>query len=221
MADDEGFVARWSRRKRAASADVTEQTNPERAKETGVRPDTSAAPPPVPPEPVDPESLPPIDTIGVGSDIRAFLAAGVPADLTRAALRRVWSADPAIRDFIGLSENSWDFNAPGGVPGFGALTGEEARRLLERLMGNAEAAEPARPDAETPTTGGAGPATSESPGSEAYALDRDRPDPVQDEADLPVPSSSGKVNAALRNEDVADEYCPSPVRRGHGGALPQ
>ena len=29
--------------------------------------------------------------------------------------------DPVIRDFIGLSENSWDFNAPDGIPGFGSL----------------------------------------------------------------------------------------------------
>ena len=29
--------------------------------------------------------------------------------------------DPAIRNYVGLSENSWDFNAPGGVPGFGPL----------------------------------------------------------------------------------------------------
>jgi hypothetical protein len=65
--------------------------------------------------------------------------------LTRAALRRAWSADPTIRDFIGLSENSWDFNAPGGVPGFGSLTAEDARRLLARLMGETEGIDPARP----------------------------------------------------------------------------
>jgi hypothetical protein len=64
----------------------------------------------------DPQSLPPIETIGAGSDIRPFLATGVRANLTRAALRRAWSADPAIRDFIGLSESSWDFNALGGYP---------------------------------------------------------------------------------------------------------
>jgi hypothetical protein len=53
----------------------------------------------------------PIASIGAASDSRPFLASGVPEDLTRAAFRRAWSADPAIRDFIGLSENSWDFNA--------------------------------------------------------------------------------------------------------------
>jgi Protein of unknown function (DUF3306) len=55
-------------------------------------------------------ALPPIESIGAGSDIRAFLAPGVPAELTRAALRRAWMVDPAIDDFVGLSENPEDFS---------------------------------------------------------------------------------------------------------------
>jgi hypothetical protein len=34
---------------------------------------------------------------------------------------RVLWADPAIRDFVGLSENGWDFTKPDGIPGFGPL----------------------------------------------------------------------------------------------------
>jgi hypothetical protein len=33
----------------------------------------------------------------------------------------------------GLAENSWDFNAPDGVPGFGPLDPADARRVLELL----------------------------------------------------------------------------------------
>ena len=80
--------------------------------------------------PFDVANLPPVGSIGTGSDIRPFLAAGVPPDLTRAALRRAWSTDPTIRDFVELSENSWDFNAP--VPGFESLTTDDVRRLLAR-----------------------------------------------------------------------------------------
>jgi hypothetical protein len=75
----------------------------------------------------DVANLPSIESIGAGSDIGAFLAADVPAELTLAALRRAWSADPTIRDFLGLAENSWDFDAPGGVPGFGSITREDVR----------------------------------------------------------------------------------------------
>jgi len=49
--------------------------------------------------------LPPIDSIEARTDIRQFLAASVPTDVQVAALRRVWSADPSIRDFVGLSED--------------------------------------------------------------------------------------------------------------------
>ena len=30
-------------------------------------------------------------------------------------------ADPAIRNHVGFAENTWDFNAPNGVPGFGPI----------------------------------------------------------------------------------------------------
>ena len=86
----------------------------------------------------DMANLPPIESIGAGSDILPFLASGVPADLTRAALRRAWSTDPAIRDFIGLSENSWDFDAQEGAPGFGSLTTDSSRQPLARTTREAE-----------------------------------------------------------------------------------
>ena len=61
----------------------------------------------------------------------------MPADLTRAALRRAWSADPKIRDFVGLAENAWDFNDPGSIPGFGPLEmTPELRREVARIVGN-------------------------------------------------------------------------------------
>lgn len=57
-----------------------------------------------------------------------------PDDGMRAALRRAWTADPAIRDFIGLSENSWDFNSAGGVPAFGSLQAEDVHKLLGEAL---------------------------------------------------------------------------------------
>jgi hypothetical protein len=63
----------------------------------------------------DAASLPPIGSIGPASDVRPFLEPGVPQDLARAALRRAWIVDPAIRGFVGLSENFWDFDASDAV----------------------------------------------------------------------------------------------------------
>ena len=83
-----------------------------------------------------PEELPPIDAITVDTDIRAFLKSRVPAELTRAALRRAWTSDPAIRDFIGIAENQWDFNDPTAIPGFGPLLEtDDISALLRQAFG--------------------------------------------------------------------------------------
>jgi len=127
---DEDFLKRWSRRKRDVAK--AEQASP--------------APPPDAPAKApaagkaetqfDPASLPPLESITALSDVAAFLREGVPAELTRAALRRVWTADPAIRDFVGLAENAWDFTDPNAMPGFGPLEAtEEVRRMIARVVG--------------------------------------------------------------------------------------
>ena len=44
-------------------------------------------------------------------------------------------------DTVTLSENSWDFNAPNGVPGFGPLTeGTDMNILLQQAMGQSPVA---------------------------------------------------------------------------------
>jgi hypothetical protein len=41
---------------------------------------------------------------------------------------RVLWADPAIKDFVGLSENGWDFSKPDTIPGFGSMPHHESIR---------------------------------------------------------------------------------------------
>jgi hypothetical protein len=189
MSGDEGFLARWSRRKRRAARPPPERPRPVAA-ECAIRgePTVSA----IPSGEAPPPDLPPLETIGPDTDIRAFIAAGVPAELTRAALRRAWSADPAIRDFIGLSENSWDFTAAAGVPGFGNISADEVRRLLDPAAPQRTTApvEPAAPDAEAAS----------------------RPPPAVPPPDL--------TQLAARSEP-AENRPAKPPRRGHGGALPK
>src|SRR4249919_987661 len=148
MSEPENFIARWSRRKRESAEEEAEATKPAAASgvpdETAHTDDDRGEAGRVPParsgasEPVsefDWTKLPPVETITAESDIRAFLRAGVPPELTRAALRRAWAADPKIRDFVGLAENSWDFNAAGAIPGFGPLEmTQELRSQVARLL---------------------------------------------------------------------------------------
>src|SRR5262249_41916990 len=133
MSDGEGFLARWSRRKHTAACERGPVASP--SKHADAQPQAGMASAAPQREPVvDLAELPASEATEADSDIRAFLAPGVPATLVRAALRQAWSADAAIRDFIGLSENAWDFTAPDGVLGFGSLAAEDAQRLLALLQ---------------------------------------------------------------------------------------
>jgi hypothetical protein len=71
--------------------------------------------------PFDPASLPPLQSITVGTDIRSFLGSSVPVELKKAALRRAWATDPAFRDCVVFSERHGDYHDPTAMPGFGPL----------------------------------------------------------------------------------------------------
>ena len=136
---DEQFLARWSRRKQEAKAGHAEPA-------PGVAADGSFGHAPAEPVPAESDlsNLPPIESIDAATDVTAFLRNGIPQELSRAALRRAWSSDPAIRDFVGLAENAWDFNDPNAMAGFGPLdySAEQVEALVNRIIGGvAETAE--------------------------------------------------------------------------------
>ncbi len=85
-------------------------------------------------QPFDAAQLPPLDSIGAETNIAAFLRKEVPLELTRAALRRAWTSDPAIKNFVGLVENGWDFNDPSAMSGFGPISAEEVARVAGKLI---------------------------------------------------------------------------------------
>lgn len=230
---DEAFLSRWSRRKRGTGeaapdpAPVAPQPAPVAPKPEGERPanqaseiagrDAADARETPPSAAVDVSALPPIESITGETDIRAFLASGVPAQLTRAALRRAWSADPAIRDFVGLAENAWDFTAPDGVPGFGPLLpGDEASRLVVdalRPLDEANAGLSATPDKfEGKPVGEEERTASSALGDVEESKVSPTPPSPQDERD---------DSAAAVQKKAAVEERPLRVSRSHGGALPR
>ena len=97
-------------------------------------------------QPFDPAQLPSLDSIGADTNIAAFLRRDVPPELTRAALRRAWTSDPAIKNFVGLVENGWDFNDPSAMSGFGPISAEEVARLAGKVI---EALPEAAPEDQT------------------------------------------------------------------------
>lgn len=217
------FLQRWSRRKQAAALRARRQggeAEPADAAKTEIEslPDDTTAKPSDPPI-FDPATLPPIESITATTDIRAFLAPGVPVELSRAALRRAWTSDPAIREFIGLAENQWDFTKPDSVPGFGSLElTPELRRLVAQLVGDPpkEPPPPQMPIGQTnqriaATSVESLPPTRVGTGSDATAAECLQPQPVAQVSD---------DVAAQREGQDADADAPS-ARRKHGGAIPR
>jgi hypothetical protein len=202
---EEGFLSRWSRRKRAVEAgrevSEPEAPPPPPAAEPAPPAAVPSADPVVPDEPeFDLASLPPVESLTIESDITAFLRKGVPESLKRAALRRAWSLDPAIRDFVGPADYAWDFNAPDGVPGFALDLPGDVKELLAQVFRPVEpetAPEPAPPETEQ--------------GAVA--------DPVPVVAEEPAPAAPGVLAAAVALPDAGGEAPAAPARR-HGSALP-
>src|SRR3954447_3856783 len=230
-----GFLERWSRKKidaeREASAkdasSLAEVRPPERHTDDAKTPDKAAPKPEF-----DLASLPSLDSITAVTDIRAFLAPGVPTDLARAALRRAWAADPAIRDFKGLAENAWDFTDPTAMPGFGALPpGTDIKKMLAQIFGDGE--KPVAAEAVTEK-----PAALEAPDIAEKITPPERPGDAasygEEKAESNPPALTGggqeisqadfvqrDNNTASHNNSSDDEPEETKTRRQHGGALPQ
>jgi Protein of unknown function (DUF3306) len=189
MSDSETFLARWLRLKRESEAPLP----------------AVEAPSPVA---FDPASLPPIKSIVADSNIQQFLHEGVPAELSRAALRSAWTADPAIRDFVGIAENQWNFNDHAGIPGFGPLEATDylVAQALARLT---NVAQEAPRDAE---------------GVEQPVLPVN--EPLEAVRPAPTPPVIGKTTGAAAVAGVMEAAggetgSGAAAPRSHGGALPQ
>jgi hypothetical protein len=202
--EEEGFLSRWSRRKRTA-------------------PDEDAAPAPAPePEPApQPEAvatpalseeelaaLPKIEDLAPGSDIRAFLRPGVPASLKNAALRKMWLLTPAIRDYRDPAvDYAWDWNTPGGVPGDGVgPSAERAAQMMRDLLAPRRA-----------------PVTDQPAPEAAQPQARTDVDPAPDVPQQDQTQSQADMTQGTDNPLQPDSETPmtqETVRPRHGGALP-
>jgi hypothetical protein len=230
MSESEGFLSRWSRLKsemsRATGDPAIEPlahgSSPNGATDSRSPDSATDSTPPA----VDLASLPPVESIGPGTDIRAFLQAGVPAELVRAALRSAWSTDPRIREFIEIADNQWDFNAEDGIPGFGALgVADASRSLVSRAL---ESSDEVLAVVRQVSSGSVGllppapvPVTEPEVHDEVWRAGGVSAPRVE----VAFDSAPGSGNTSAKEIDTsapdAPDVAPGTTKRSHGGALPR
>ncbi|KQT90306.1 DUF3306 domain-containing protein [Methylobacterium sp. Leaf466] len=240
MAGDD-FLSRWSRRKREI---VREEAPPELP-----TPDSSEreAPPGPGDEPLaaasaDDEAhagigdmgdmagidedavaaLPSLDSLTADSDLAPFLKAGVPQVLRNAAMRRMWSLDPGIRDYLGEArEYAFDWHIPGAVPGTGPmLPTDDIAGMVRQIFAGAKPRVEVEAEAEVEALPNDADADAVSP-VDADAPVQTTPAAIAPPAPPPAmePERPGPELASQREPEL--EKGPSQARlRRHGGALP-
>lgn len=228
----DSFIARWSRLKGAAAQEGAEAAAPAPPSTASPAPPSTTSPAASPvgrpdpaPPPLSPDeiaALPPVETLTPLSDITPFLRKGVPTLLRNAALRRMWSLNPAIRDYVDdAMEYAMDWNAPGAIAGNGPLAaGDDPLAMARKLMGGAPRAAPdARNAPEQAAEAAAGRASPTAPAAAA-----DAPQVSQQNAPRIAPPDAAPRAAeagAVTGADASRAAAPEPVRRRrHGGAAP-
>jgi hypothetical protein len=191
-----------------------------------------AHPPLTSPDPAfDPASLPSVQSITAETDIRGFLRTGVPPELTRAALRRAFASDPAIRNFVGLADYDWDFNAADSIAGFGPLrmTDDVAKMAAQVLEPNrTEPRHPLDPAPAIPKVEAAADkadaTAADSAAKEMHSHATDRDQPVNEMGALAHADElthREQEHVAVQYTTIRPENRDVLVRRQHGGALPK
>jgi hypothetical protein len=227
MSEPENFLTRWSRRKRAAAepaaelpaqdARVEEKKDPA-SEQASLAPAPGATKTPA----FDLSSLPPIESIVAGTDIRPFLAPGVPAEITRAALRRAWTADPSIRDFVGLSENAWDFTKQG-VPGFGPLLPiDDVKKLVAQIFNENEGEEREPSKTDSAVLAATDAKSVDENGSRDLVPEQGEQPPLRSSAtNQRLTTEHLEENGATQNSKTPNDDTQVTPKHGHGGALPR
>jgi hypothetical protein len=110
VSDETNRLSRWSQRKLAARrGEAIPDEVPPVAGDVSPNQPVAALPETAADEPA-PE-LPSIEELTAESDYKVFLQKGVPAALTRAALRKLWTSDPVLANLDGLNDYDEVYNA--------------------------------------------------------------------------------------------------------------
>ena len=204
------FLSRWSQRKQdARQAPEEEPSEPSPAGSAPAdAPERSEA------EILEELGLPDPETLGPGSDFRAFMAEAVPDFIRRKALRRLWLSNPTLANLDMLVDYGEDYTNQATVVANLQSAYKAGRGYLDRLAGDkapaeaggdapaAEAGERAQAgesaqapatddDPAEPRVGDAQSATADTAGDETAGEDTDRsePDALPPEEARPAPAT--------------------------------
>lgn len=113
--EEKGGLARWAQRK-AAARQRRGGAAPSIAEETAAVPATADAPVDEAKsgseetgQPAPELDLPDVESLTAGSDFTAFMKDGVPAELRRLALRKLWASDPMFNVIDEMVEYGEDY----------------------------------------------------------------------------------------------------------------
>ncbi|WP_198670605.1 DUF3306 domain-containing protein [Oceanicella sp. SM1341] len=201
----DGFLDRWSRRKRGLAPEAGDPTADAPA---AALPEASPEPAPQPapdPEATDAEileslGLPDPDTLRPGDDFSAFMRSAVPRRLRNRALRRLWASDPVLACLDGLNDYEEDFTDAATVVPDLRTAYKVGQGMFDRKAEAARAAAPPpaprdEPGGEAPPEA-AGEATGEAPG-EASAPGDTGAAPAPETA-RPAPSADAAAQLSPR-----------------------
>jgi Protein of unknown function (DUF3306) len=223
--DNEPFLSRWSRQKQ-------QQVQKPEAKQNAATPVKPGEPEPEPEPEIDLSKLTKVEDLTAESDITQFLQKGVPEALQKLALRKMWSLDPAIRDFVEVAENQWDFNMPGGIHGLFEEVAEGTDvsvwmgQATQSVFGD-DAKKPAEAVADGPHSRPSEPTDAAANNVAAQHDANSSPTPetlAALPAVAPAPTVAVRQAAVVIQSSGTPQQSGSlpqgPSRRRHGGALP-
>ncbi len=219
--DEDGFLDRWSRRKRGEASPGAPDSETAEAAQSAAKPAEPSGgrsgPPPARARPTavaplqseeapdsgDPEviaKLPGLDTLNKDSDFTAFRQDGVPDALRRQALRRLWRTNPVLANLDGLNDYDEDYTVA--EPLVKAL-----ETVYEAGKGDLDDDETAAPEGEAAEA-----EAGEVPAAAEASQDREHDSERVAEADRPAqPPLSAESPAPGPAAAAADEI-PKPVR---------
>lgn len=209
------FFSRWSKRKRAVVSELPPAREPA-GSEAAPHPEELSGGETLPPEEL--AKLPSLESLTAQTDLTQFLRAGVPMVMRKAALRRMWSLDTNIRDYVSEArEYAYDWNAVGGVPGNGPLLPTDDIKAMLRDIFDGTPVENVEPEQTT---------------TEATLIEADQPEEDEapaktdddidhadaDEQLVALPQSNPSLTACPPRPAPVDASVPRPRR--HGRAVP-